>query len=167
VSTLCTASLSKCFKGYRFHVKLRTYSSKSFCSQCRDTSCQQVTTQQRWADIDFVTPEPHPNKFLHIQIQSFSENFRNLVSDIQPYPIATLAKYATNSQWLYVHQWTLIFENLFIRRLQHDTNPLQVWRRLHYAWKKRNKPKSNTSNLTPKPKPQISYQKVENVWKNK
>ena len=33
-------------------------------------------------------------------IQSLSENFRNLVSDIHPYPNATPAKYKTNRPWL-------------------------------------------------------------------
>jgi len=72
---------------------------------------------QRWGDIDFLTPDPYQKKILHIHKQSLSENFLNLVSDIHPYPIATLAKYAANRQWLQVHQWTFIFENLFIRRL--------------------------------------------------
>jgi len=35
-------------------------------------------------DIDFLTPDPVPKKFLNIHIQSLSENFRNLVSDIHP-----------------------------------------------------------------------------------
>jgi len=57
-----------------------------------------MPTNQRWADIDFFTPDPYPKKFLHIHIQSLSENFWNLVSDIHPYPIAMLAKYAKNMQ---------------------------------------------------------------------
>jgi len=53
----------------------------------------EMSIGQRWADIDIWTPDPYPKKFWHINIQSFSENFRNLVSDIHPYPIAALAKY--------------------------------------------------------------------------
>ena len=55
----------------------------------------EMSIGQRWADIDILTPDPYPKKFLHVNIQSFSENFRNLVSNIHPYPIAALAKY----QW--------------------------------------------------------------------
>jgi len=31
---------------------------------------------------------------------------------MHPYPIATLAKYKANRQWLYIHQWTLNFPKL-------------------------------------------------------
>ena len=55
------------------------------------------SVQQRWADIDFLAPDPYPKKFLNIHIQSLSENFRNLLSDIHPYPNATLVKYETGS----------------------------------------------------------------------
>jgi len=51
-------------------------------------------------DIDFLTPNPYPINFLNIHIQSLSENFWNLVSDIHPYTNATLVKYETNRQWL-------------------------------------------------------------------
>jgi len=73
--------------------------------------------QQRWADIDFLPPDSYPKNFLHIHIQSLSKNFWNLVSDIHPYPTATLAKYATNRQWLFVQQWTFFYEILFIPHL--------------------------------------------------
>jgi len=53
----------------------------------------EMSIGQRWVDIDIWTPGPYPKTFLHVNIQSFSENFRNLVSDIHPYPIAALAKY--------------------------------------------------------------------------
>jgi len=45
--------------------------------------------------MDFATLDPYPKKFWHIRIQSSSENFSNLVSDIHPYLNATLAKYET------------------------------------------------------------------------
>jgi len=41
--------------------------------------------QQRRADIDFLTPDPYTINFLNIHIQSLSENFWKLVSDIR-YP---------------------------------------------------------------------------------
>ena len=55
-----------------------------------------ISSCQMWANINFSTPDPYPKKCLHIHIQSSSENFWNLVSDIHPYPNATLGKYETN-----------------------------------------------------------------------
>jgi len=36
-----------------------------------------ATPQQKWADIDFLTPDPYPKKCLHIHTQPLSENFWN------------------------------------------------------------------------------------------
>ena len=52
---------------------------------------------QRKADFDLLTPDPYPKKILNVHIQTSSENFWNLVSDIHPYPNVTLVKYVTGS----------------------------------------------------------------------
>jgi len=52
---------------------------------------------------------------LHIHIQSLSENFRNLVSDVQPYANTTLVQ---NKRAVAVGALVgLHFENLFVCRL--------------------------------------------------
>ena len=46
---------------------------------------------QWWVYIDLLTPDMLSKKFLHIRIQSLSENLWNLVSDIHPYPKTTMS----------------------------------------------------------------------------
>jgi len=75
---------------------LPVISQKVSSNLANGISNRDIHMRQRWADIDFLTPDPYPKRFLNIHIQSLSENFWNLVSDIHPYPNATLAKYKTN-----------------------------------------------------------------------
>jgi len=58
---------------------------------CMNSRCEQIFIFQLLI---------HMEKSLHIHIQSLSETFRNLISDIHPHPIMTLAKYKTNRQLL-------------------------------------------------------------------
>ena len=82
-----------------------------------------ISTEQRLADIDFLTPDQYPINFWNIHIQSLFKNFWNLVSDIHPYPNAKLVKYEANRQqrWpesLFLTPTPLRFQNFLIRARQ-------------------------------------------------
>jgi len=90
--------------------------SKVLCKMCGSG------VHQRRAVIDFLTPDPYPKNFW--------------ISIFNPYPKISEISYPIfiriqMRRW--VHQWTLVFEILFIHRLYHDNSPWQVCSRQRWA----------------------------------
>jgi len=87
---------------------------------------------QGWADNDFLTPDPHPMKFLNIHIQSLSKNFWNFVSDIHPYSNATLVNakqtgsgYTSTSGPSFLKTYSSIACNMTLKLYAHGMRPMR------------------------------------------